>query len=71
MLEHPEITRTRRIGYPVMNRREKYGIDGLGNEVFTGESILAVNDEFFLVDELFQESIEILEMLGATHEIAK
>lgn len=72
MLQHPEITFIRRKGFvPISYKREEYGVDPLGNEVMTGDNILVINDEFFLVDELFQETIEALEVVGATHEIAK
>lgn len=72
MLQHPDITRAHRTGYPVIShRREEYGVDGLGNEVLTGDPILVLNEEFFQVDELFQETIEALEVVGATHEVAR
>lgn len=72
MLQHPDITLVRRKGFiPYSDLRREYGTDPLGNEVMTGDSILVLNDEFFLVDELFQETIEALEVVGASHEIAK
>ena len=52
-------------------KREEYGIDGLGNEVFSGDEILVLNDEFFLRETLLCESIELLEKLGASYAIAK
>lgn len=70
-LEHPTITKMERTGYPFSDHRKEYGIDGLGNEVLHGDEILVLDDEFYLVDELFQETIEVLENHGAFHEIAK
>jgi len=71
MLEHPVIEQINRTGYPFSDRREEYGTDGLGNEVFKGEEILVLDDEFFLVEELSMDAIEILEILDADYEIAK
>lgn len=71
-LEHPDITRTIRTGYPVYRpRREEYGIDALGNEVFVGEDILVLDDEFYLVEELSCDARRILEIHGASYEIAQ
>ena len=70
-IEHPTITKTIRTGYPYSDKRQEYGVDGLRNEVFTGEQILKINDEFFLVDELTEQSIELLELLGAVYENAR
>jgi hypothetical protein len=71
MLEHPDITRALRTGYAYSERREMSFVDGLGNDVHSGDEILVLNDEFYLVDELFQETIEVLEQQGATYKIAK
>lgn len=72
MLEHPTITRVNRTGYPKMNvRRNLYAIDSMGQDVYTGDEMLVINDDLFLVEPLLQESVEILELLGATHETAK
>ena len=72
MLQQPDVTRVRRTGFiPFSGRREEYGTDALGNEVYTGDEILVLNDEFFLKEPLLQETIEVLEILGATYEIAK
>ncbi|UUI41149.1 hypothetical protein [Oceanobacillus oncorhynchi] len=70
-LQHPDITRAERTGYPFSERHQMYGVDGLGNDVHTGDSILRLNDEFYRVDDLFQETIEVLEQQGATYEIAQ
>lgn len=72
MLQHPDITFIRGKGFvPLSRKREEYGVDALGNEVLMGDPILVFDDEFFSADELFQETIEALEVIGATHEIAK
>ena len=70
-MEHPVIERVERTGYMYSPRREEYGIDGLGNETFPGDEVLVLNDEFFLRETLLQESIELLEKLGASYAIAK
>jgi len=69
-MDHPMIERIERTGIPYSERREAYGTDGLGNEVFPGEEILELEDDFFLVEELSADAKEILEMLGATYKTA-
>lgn len=71
MLEHPAITQTERTGYPYSDRRKEYGTDPLGNEVYTGDEMLVYEDEFYLVETLSSDAIEVLETHGASHEIAK
>ena len=71
-MEHPVIERVERTGYATYSpERNQYGNDGLNNEALQGDEILVLNDEFFLEETLLCESIELLEILGATHEIAK
>jgi len=70
-LEHPAITRTRRTGYPYSERREMWGIDGLSNDVYTDDEILDFMGEFYLVDNLSLDAIEILEQHGAIYKIVK
>lgn len=59
-LEHPAITKTELTCYPYSPLREVVGKDPLGNEVYPGDEILMLNDDFFLV-----------ETMGASYEIAK
>lgn len=71
-LEHPAISKTISTGYPVYSPfREEYGVDGLGHEVYISDEILVLDDEFFLVETMGAEAKEILEILGASYEIAK
>lgn len=71
-MEHPEITHIRRTGYPKYNERTGlYGVDSLNREVYTGDEILVLDDHYYLVDELLQESIEVLEGLGAIYKVAE
>ncbi|MFC2948568.1 hypothetical protein [Virgibacillus sediminis] len=70
-MEHPAITRTIKTGYPYSDRREEYGTDALGNEVFEGDEILVYQDEFYLVEELSTDAIQILEQHGGDYRIAK
>lgn len=70
-MNHPLIERIERTGYPFIGRRQEYGVDPLGQEVFEGDEILVYEDEFFLVETLTSESREILEIVGAVYQIAK
>lgn len=70
-MDHPTVTEIMRTGYPAgMEEREVHGVDALGNEVFKGDEIYIFNDEFFLKDELIGESVELLEIIGATLTVA-
>ncbi|WP_121639359.1 hypothetical protein [Virgibacillus sp. Bac330] len=70
-MEHPEITQIRQYGYPKMNvYTNQYGIDALGNEVFSGEEILVIEEAFFLVGELEDQAKEVLEVLGGRYDRA-
>ncbi|MEF2293109.1 hypothetical protein [Virgibacillus dokdonensis] len=71
-MEHPEITQIRQYGYPKMNvYTNQYGIDALGNEVFSGEEILVIEETFFLVGELEDQAKEVLEVLGGRYDFAQ
>ncbi|MDY0394751.1 hypothetical protein ACFSMW_06795 [Virgibacillus halophilus] len=70
-LEHPMITRMERTGIPYSAKREAYGKDPFENEVWPGDQILMLDDDFYLVDELPAEAIEILERHGASYRIAQ
>ncbi|WP_424475360.1 hypothetical protein [Oceanobacillus kimchii] len=71
-MDHPMIEEMEQAGYlKTSHRREEYGVDGLGNEVFTGEEILIFADEIYLVEVLSDDAIEILEQHGATYKIAQ
>ncbi len=69
-LEHPAISNATQTGYP-SDIREVYGIDSLGNEVLIGDQILVLDDEFYLVEELISDSVEILENHGAEYKVAE
>lgn len=72
MMDHPIIEQIERTGYPkYSDRRECYGSDGLGNEVYSGDEILVIGDEFYLAEELSLDAKEILERMGAGYEIAQ
>lgn len=71
-MNHPMIMEIERAGYPLgYEERDHYGVDALGNEVMTGDEILLLNDEFFLVDVLAYETIHALEIVGADRGIAE
>lgn len=71
-MNHPIVDQMERTGYPAYSpSREQYKVDPLGNEVYSGDDILVLNDEFFLVETMSAEAIEVLELLGASYEIAK
>lgn len=66
-MDHPMVTEIMRTGYPShVKEPELYGDDALGNEVFKGDEIYVFEDEFFLRETLIQESVELLEIIGAT-----
>lgn len=69
-MEHPMITRMERTGIPYSEKREAYGNDARDNEVWPGDEILCLEDEFYLVEELSPDAKEILEHMGATYKIA-
>ncbi len=70
-IEHPDITRTMLTGYPFSPRRRTVRVDGLGNEVYSGDEIIEFMDEFYLVDELSSDAQEIIESHGGIYKIAK
>lgn len=70
-MQHPMIDRIEKTGYPYSDLRETVGVDPLGYEVLPGDQILALNDEFFLVETLGADGVEILEYLGASYDIAE
>ncbi|SEA53041.1 hypothetical protein SAMN05421743_105192 [Thalassobacillus cyri] len=70
-MKHPVVEQIERTGFPLdIQEPEIYGTDALGNEVVLGDTIYVFNDEFFLKDTLLQESIELLEVLGAEEKTA-
>ncbi|MFA1821206.1 hypothetical protein ACDX78_13700 [Virgibacillus oceani] len=66
-IQHPDISKMHVHGLPEM---QPVNTDKLGHEIYPGDDIISLNDEVFLVEPLMQETIEILEKLGAEHEIA-
>lgn len=63
-MEHPAVYRTRLTGYPE-KEPEVYGTDYRGNEVYVGDEIYIYEDEFWLVDDLSANEMELLEFFGA------
>lgn len=49
----------------VDQEKSVYGFDRKGNEVFMGEDIYIHGEEFWLVKDLSQGEIEVLEFFGA------
>lgn len=70
-MDHPMTMEIERTGYTREFRPNVYGTDALGNEVYVGEEILVLEDEFYLKENLISESIEILNKHGATSEVAE
>jgi hypothetical protein len=66
-IQHPDISRVRIHGFP---DAQPINTDTLGHEIYSGDEIITLNDEVFLVEPLLQETIEILELLGAERETA-
>lgn len=69
-LEHPVITQINKMGYPYGYENDYKGTDSLGNEIYEGDRVLVLNDEYFVEEELFEETKEVLEMLGAEYQTA-
>jgi hypothetical protein len=63
-MEHPVISRINLTGYATREPKY-YGNDFFGNEVHEGDVIYLLEDEFFLKETLFEDSIKILEAFGA------
>ena len=66
-IQHPYITKMRVHGLPEV---QPVNTDSQGHEIYSGDPIITLNDEVFLVEPLLQETIEVLELLGAEHETA-
>ena len=47
------------------------GSDALGNEIWKGDELLEFDGEAFVVNELSYETVEVLELIGASRKIAK
>lgn len=70
MIDHPDIRRAIRTGYPEPERKY-YGHDFFGLTVLEGEEIMELDDEFFLKQPLPYEAIAILRYVGAITKIAE
>lgn len=70
-MNHPLVDRTLLTGYPNGEDHLEIGTDPLGNEVYTGDKILVLDDEFYLAEELSSDAIEVLENHEATYKFAK
>lgn len=70
-MQHPIIDRIEATGYPYSERRQMVVEDGLGREVHSGDQMIVFRGEFYNVDKLPDDAIEILEQHGATYKIAK
>ena len=68
-LEHPAITRTLRTGYH-KPEPEIFGVDFKGNTVFVGDEILATDRMFFLLSDLSDTEIQVLEEQHAIYAVA-
>lgn len=70
-MNHPVLEQIERTGYPDgLPETDHYGLDGLGNEVFDGDEIYVLNEEFFLKETLMEESRALLITLGAEEKKA-
>lgn len=53
MLEHPDITRTERTGFPnLVSQPEHIGIDYFGEEVLVGDEYVEYDGDLILLDNL-------------------
>lgn len=62
MLEHPEITRTLRTGYPnIINQPELAGYDYFGDEIYPGDDVVEIDGDVILEDNLNRYLKECME----------
>lgn len=71
-MQHPDITHINRTGYPPgMEEPKLLFTDSFGYDIYEDDEFYRLFDETFLIEPLTRESIEILELLGATKMTAK
>jgi len=71
-MDHPEVLMAMQTGYPSYNQPENpIGEDSLGNAIYSGDELFVVNDEWFVIEELTYNAIEVLEAIGADRVLAK
>lgn len=70
-MDHPIVLEIQRTGYPYGYENDFMGEDSLGNEIYKGDVVYVLNDEYFLADRLVEETKEVLEMLGAVTKCAE
>lgn len=71
MLDHPVIRDMQTWGYPKDSGKYEYVMtDSLGNEIYTGDEYLEIEDDVYLVETLSVDAIEILERFGAERRFA-
>jgi hypothetical protein len=69
LLEHPEISRTLRTGYPKPIQTDHWGVDACGDEILYGDTIYEFPDGEIVLEENIREYLT--EVLGATRKIAE
>lgn len=60
-LEHPDITRTLRTGYPEPEKSSHWGIDYFGDEILFGDDIVEIDGEVVLEENLEDYLIEVIQ----------
>lgn len=70
-MDHPMIMEIEATGYPYGYENNFVGTDSLGYEIYRGDKVLMLNDEYFVEHELMYETREVLQRLGADYKIAK
>ncbi len=70
-MDHPMLLEIQRTGYPYGYENDYMGEDSLGNEIYKGDRVYVINDNYFLADSLVEETKEVLEMLGAITKCAE
>lgn len=70
-LEHPDITRARRTGYPYSHKRQDCFYDAFGSAIYPGDQYIDFHGETYLVDDLSADAIEILERHGGIYKTAE
>lgn len=60
-IEHPDITRTMRTGYPNMIAQPEHaGIDYFGNEILAGDDVVEIDGETVLLENWDRYVEEVL-----------
>lgn len=69
-IEHPTVSNLLQTGELDGITAYVYGHDYFGRETFVGDGILVLDDDFFLLEELAEDAVQLLLDFGAIQDIA-